>query len=49
MTSDGHHRRRVAFLAACTPAGPPLDPTISGMQAREFFGARRAVPPMSPR
>jgi penicillin-insensitive murein endopeptidase len=29
----------VAFLAACTPAGPPLDPTISGMQAREFFGS----------
>jgi penicillin-insensitive murein endopeptidase len=27
-------------LAACVPAtGPALDPTISGMQAREFFGA----------
>jgi penicillin-insensitive murein endopeptidase len=28
-----------SVLAACTPAGPPLDPTISGMQAREFFGS----------
>jgi len=27
------------LLAACVPSGPPLDPTVSGMQAREFFGA----------
>jgi hypothetical protein len=38
MTSR-HDPGRSRFLAACTPAGPPLDPTISGMQAREFFGA----------
>jgi penicillin-insensitive murein endopeptidase len=28
----------VLTLAACTPAGPRLDPTISAMQARDFFG-----------
>jgi penicillin-insensitive murein endopeptidase len=37
-------------LAACVPvpSGPPLDPTISGMQARDFFGAEAIGSPDDP-
>jgi penicillin-insensitive murein endopeptidase len=35
-------------LAACTPAPPPLDPTISGMQARMAFGAEEVGSPHAP-
>jgi penicillin-insensitive murein endopeptidase len=31
------------LLAACSAPGPALDPTVSAMQAREFFGAERAA------
>ncbi len=38
------------LLAACSGAdlGPPLDPTISGMQAREYFGAEDRGSPDEP-